>query len=115
MNRRYSKAHGFTLVELMIVVSIVGVIVGGGAYIFRSCQSNADTAEVEAQAYAKKLGLEVVGVSCTDQDSDNDGYVSCSVSHRENGKLTIQPVECAKKWSTNSGCKAPKLFGVGAQ
>jgi prepilin-type N-terminal cleavage/methylation domain-containing protein len=115
MGRSHSKSHGFTLVELMIVVAVIGVIVGGGMYVFRSCQSNTDTAEAEAMTYSKKLGLEVVGVSCTDQDSDNDGYVSCSVSHRENGKLTIQPVECAKKWSTNSGCRAPKLFGMGVR
>lgn len=115
MNRRHSKARGFSLFELLIVIFVLGIICAGGMYALRGCQSNSGTAEEEAQAYAKKLGLEVVGVSCTDKDSDDDGYVSCSVSHKENGKLAIQPVECATKWSVNSGCKAPKMVNMGVQ
>lgn len=114
MNNR-KNLRGLTIIELLIVLSIIGIVIAGIIHGFQSCSSQSGSAETEARNYATQLGLSVKGVSCTDRDSDGDGYVSCSVSHVENGKLTIQPVECAIKWSTNSGCKAPKMVSTGVQ
>jgi prepilin-type N-terminal cleavage/methylation domain-containing protein len=106
-----NKSRGFTLIELLIVVAIIGIIgVVVIGFIFRSCSGSQGTAESEARKYGTSLGLEVKGVSCTNRDTDGDGYVSCSISYTDNGKISIMPVECASRWQiNNSGCKAQNL------
>lgn len=59
-------------------------------------------AEQNARAWATDLGIKIEGVSCVDFDSDNDGYVSCSVRYNEH----IQAIEC-RMWQ--SGCRQPKM------
>ena len=43
-----------------------------------ACVETPGAQEAAATAFLKSLGYEVVGVACTDRDSDNDGYVSCT-------------------------------------
>jgi hypothetical protein len=95
--------------ELLFVVGILAIVAIFIVRFATGCSDNGSTAEDEARKYAKSLGLEIKGVSCTERDSDGDGYVSCSISHNENGSVAIMPVECAIKWSANSGCKSQKI------
>jgi prepilin-type N-terminal cleavage/methylation domain-containing protein len=103
------KSHGFTVVELMIVMTILGVLSVGIIWGFGSCSPNSGVEE-EARNYAKSLGLNVEGVSCTKYDTDHDGYISCSVSYKEDNKLVILPIECAVGWRKNDGCRSPKTI-----
>lgn len=89
-------SRGFTLIELMIVVSILGIIaVGvifgvtkwllageGGVYDLK------DAAEV----WAHKLQYQVVATECSNIDSDGDFYVSCDV--RVVGQEAPLALEC---------------------
>lgn len=103
------KQRGFTLFELMIVVGILAIFSGAAIFALRGCGiDNKATAEEEAMQYALSLGLNNPKATCTNVDTDNDGYVSCSISHKNDGKVEIIPVECAKKLSRNNGCKQPQ-------
>ena len=71
---------------------------------------NKSAGEEQAREYAKALGIKIHGVTCMRDDTDDDGYVSCNMSIADNnGKVTIQPIECAVKWTMNTGCRIPKF------
>jgi prepilin-type N-terminal cleavage/methylation domain-containing protein len=111
MKNRISR--GFTLIELIIVMSILGFIVALAGFIFKSCSSSRNTAEEEARVYASKMGMTLKGVSCMNRDTDDDGYVSCTLNVIEkDGKENSIPIECAAKWSyNNDGCREAILGG----
>ncbi len=71
--------------------------------------SSRELATGEAKQYAADMGYEVLGISCTDIDSDGDGYVTCSV--RVKGDTQPLDLQCAAKATLNTGCKPtqPKL------
>lgn len=102
MNVRRAQS-GFTVVELMIVVSIVGVIVAGVFFFgIRGFSYGGDGVKTEAETFARSMGESYTGINCVTYDSDGDGYVSCTIFR--SGKDPL-PIECARKWSRNSGCK----------
>jgi hypothetical protein len=76
--------------------------------------------EAAARRYEKDLGFDVQGVSCTQVDTDNDGYVTCSVSIRGGDALKIQSIQCAASDSDGcgrraEGCKPTVVHIVEAQ
>ena len=73
-----------------------------------SCTDPPDDREQDARTFVGKLGYGVLGASCTNMDSDGDGYVSCTV--RVTGKAEPLAVECASRWAwLKSGCRLQKL------
>lgn len=111
MKSRVSR--GFTLIELIIAVAIIGIFVTLVGFGITKCSSSRGTAEDEARDYAQKMGMEIKGVSCMNRDTDGDGYVSCTLNVVEkDGKTSSVPIECASKWSyNNDGCKEAMLNG----
>jgi hypothetical protein len=70
-------------------------------------------AEKQGAEYAKSLGIENAKVNCVDEDTNGDGYVSCTIAvpTKDGGKPDLQPIECAARregCGTNSGCRVPK-------
>jgi prepilin-type N-terminal cleavage/methylation domain-containing protein len=55
MKKRNSR--GFTLVELLIVVAIVGVFVALCGVGFTRCLASGDEANAEARKFAQELGM----------------------------------------------------------
>lgn len=70
-------------------------------------------AEDHALEYARKLGNGYRTIGCTDTDSDDDGYVSCTIMHPDGGRSGIQ---CATGIaSCASGCKEDSGKGYSGQ
>lgn len=106
-----TKNRGFTLVELLIVVAIIGFVVVGLFAGMKRCsrESNKGTATEAAKAWAAEMQIKDAIVSCTSQDSDGDGYVSCTVGQTlKTGELKATPLECEAAWTLNEGCRIPK-------
>lgn len=80
------------------------------ALFLANCTEAVEDREREAAAFASKLGFDTQGVSCANSDSDGDGYVSCTVSVRNESKLETLAVECASQWRPfMTGCRLQKL------
>ena len=100
--------RGFTFTEIIIVIAIAGialsVIMAGIGF-----GDNKNEAEKSARAYAEKLEMDLQAVNCVSRDTNNDGYVSCTLMVRQpNGRTGPMAVVCAKKFSINDGCKIPE-------
>ena len=81
------------------------VILLSSLFLVACGQSESDivaNAKTNAEAYAQNLGAGAKVLSCSSQDSDNNGYVSCDL---QKGDGTPVSVECSYQRGS-SGCKA---------
>jgi hypothetical protein len=72
------------------------------------CQdTNKVPPEVAAKKYVTDLKMAVQGISCTSVDTNNDGYVTCSLSMtpKEGEQPQIQTIQCAAVGGNAGGCK----------
>ncbi len=98
--------RGFTLAELMIAIALAAIVIIPISIKACTGPETKHAATSEAVGFARDLGWKVKGISCTDIDSDRDGYVSCTIA-LENG--TNEFVECRGAYSFGHGCRIPKL------
>ena len=96
--------------KLIIAVAVLIALAVGLLQFGGMMGLNSHKAEKTATEYVQKLyNKEPVGVSCSNADSDDDGYVSCDVNTGE--KVIL--LECPTFASFfNSKCKT-RLIGKG--
>lgn len=106
----------YTLIEVIVVVVIVLIL---GTVVFRGCSNRGPAAEESMREYIGKLypGREIIGIACTNVDTDGDGYISCTATiDTDNGPNVVERqinAQCATGiLSVNSGCKAaiPQVY-----
>lgn len=102
------QTKGYTVIEILIVMAIAGIFLIVIAGFLANCMGwngNQEAAQKAAEEFAKEVP-NVKRVECVRFDTDNDGYISCTL-FRDNADPL--PIECAKKWTLNKGCRAPKM------
>jgi len=99
---------GFTLLEIIIVVAVLGIILIGVIFGMQGCNKAGAEATQDAIKFGKNMGENITGVECVKYDSDNDGYVSCTLFLRDKQPMAV---DCAAhsimSWR-NSGCRLQK-------
>ena len=100
----------------LITVFFLAMAIFGFSTACVTTNSRTSDALRNAKQYSNELGLHPQGYSCSGADSDEDGYVSCTLSF-ENG--STKSIECGydKPFALlgqNTGCKV-KLVPVQAQ
>jgi hypothetical protein len=116
---RIRARKGATVIEVAIVAVIILVflfILGGSCQGLKAVKGDDVQVEAERQAleHAQKLKYPSPSVTCTKWDTDNDGYVSCTIAYPQgDGAIGSVAVECAAGFNLqgygNEGCRAPKL------
>lgn len=76
--------------------------------ILTGCERNLkEPAEAAARKWANAMGFEDNKIVCVNSDSDQDGYVSCTMVSPDK-KVTA--IECVgSSYTFNEGCRIPKL------
>lgn len=106
------KQKALTIVEILTAVIIIAVIACILANVVGGCVNRGPQAEQEMREYIAKLypNKEIIGVFCTNVDTDQDGYISCVATiDTDTGPEVVEKqisAQCATQllgW--NSGCK----------
>lgn len=73
-----------------------------------ACDTNKIPPEEAAKKFMADLEFGKVGASCTQTDTDHDGYVTCTISVDRGSDFTplLATISCAPLGTTTGGCKA---------
>ena len=100
--------YGFTLIELIIVIAIIGILAAVVLPLFTSGQNVKATAERSMKEHVQGLyPSEDVRAQCASRDTDGDGYVRCTATYAlSSGERKEITAECATGVFSfgNSGC-----------
>jgi hypothetical protein len=100
--------------EVLMVSGFVGVAILGGAVMSQGCYDERPTAERQAQRYLRSMhpDAHAIHVTCMNQDTDNNGYVSCDAIV-DDRNVALECAANAGCWfACNDGCKLRQVVQI---
>ena len=94
---------GTVIVGFIALVAGIFALTIGGNVIATASGWHKESASKNAVNYIREMQMDAKGFSCGNQDTDGDGYVSCSFNMNDGSRVNL---ECAG-WSLvgTSGCR----------
>lgn len=114
---KYKKQHGFTIVELLIVIVVIGILAAITIVAYSGVQERAESTKTIAQAEAYVKGLKLwevdAGVPTTSSCiAPSSVGVTCAFAQRWNVNVPVDGTFNAKL-ATYSGITSPQLGKYG--
>lgn len=105
--------HSAGKAKVLVALFSLGFLFALMAAVVSACEDQKAEATASAKDYAEEMKWDVNAISCVNQDTDGDGYVSCTISVKEGEAKVDKHVECVGDTefgcSTKSGCRLPKV------
>ena len=89
-----------------LLVSVLLILGFGLMGNLSACKRGKGDAETNAWTYLEKMQLrgDAQAINCVSKDSDNDGYVSCSVAFSAESMRPPMALECAHGYGNFGSC-----------
>lgn len=97
-----------TLIEILVVIAIIAIVLAVLFPLFFGASGNKTSSEDQMRQYLSTLypNYEVVGISCTDRDTNANGYISCTATLKSpDGRMLEKSAECSSSMF-NQGCRS---------
>lgn len=109
MDKTFGVMFGVAIAGILLIFVLVVASIGLGGMAAASGRNRRE-ATLEAKTWLQEMSYKDAVVSCVNEDSDQDGYVSCTIK-----PLTGSPfsIECARAYSLNDGCRMTGMANVG--
>lgn len=96
------KNTWYGIIGGLVIVALIGIVMTLTSSLWIN---NAPAGQRQAISYAEDIGMTEAKATCMRADIDSNGYVSCTLVGKQNGQTSIVPLQCAKKFTLNYGCK----------